>query len=181
MMKKRDKGKKQYAPMTSSIAYASVVIYGFGVFFIWFGVSLIVSFFIQSGIFRIFSFFDTFSHLAGGLLSIFLFGGACLWAAHDLRRMEKSAAIVAILYSVLFIFFSIAVVSFFLDDPHFSRYFLQPLHFNLIWLWPWPIAAIIIIWRNLGKMRAREEMRGVFGKTSTKDFKYTIWEGPEEI
>ena len=162
--------------MTSSIAFASVFIYIFGAFFILFGGFLFVSFFIQSGIFRIMRGLTTFTYLAGGLMFIFLFGSGGLWAAHDLRRMEKTAAMLALLQCLLFICISTIVLGLTLDDPHFSRYFFQPIYLNFIWLWPLPIAVIIIIWRNWGKMQWREEMRGFFGETAKQEK-----EGSEEL
>ena len=160
-----------YIPVTSSIAYASVVIYVFGAFFILIGVFVFVSFFIQSGIFRMLRDFSTLAQLGGGLTFIFVIGGGSLWAAHDLRRMEKTAAMIAILNCIVFITMSTIFLGMALDDPHLSRYFFQPMYLHFIWLWPLPIATAIIIWRNLGKMGVREEMRMYYGKTAKQEKK----------
>jgi len=177
MMKKRAKEKFQLAPRTSSIAIASVVIYGFGAFFLLFGGFLLASAFTPSGVFMGIKFtnFSPLERPLYGLAFSILFGVPTLWAAHDLRRMEKTAAMLAILECLVFIFYSTAFLDITLDDP-FGRYFFQPIYLNFIWLWPLPIAVMIIIWRNWGKMQWRAEMRMFFEKKAKQEK-----EGSEEL
>lgn len=169
-MKKRAKDKYQLAPRTSSIAFAAIVVYVFGAIFFLVGAFFLVSVFIPSGVFIMFG-GTTYERGVFALLSLILLCGGGLWAAHDLRRMEKTAAVLALLLCLMVICFSAAIL-----DPRFSRHFLRPDYLNLIWWWPLPIAVIIIIWRNWGKMQWRAEMREFFGETAKKEK-----EGSEEL
>jgi len=162
MMKKRAKEKFQLAPMTSSIAFASVVIYIFGAFFILLGGFLLASASTPSGVFMgIKITISPLERAVAGLVFSILLGFPAVWAAHDLRRMEKSATLLAILDCLIVILLSAAIL-----DPNLSHFFLRPDYINLIWWWPLPIAVMIIIWRNWGKMQVRESMRRFFGETA---------------
>lgn len=169
MMKKRAKEKFQLAPLTSSIAIASVVIYFFGSISLLVGIYFLISVFVPSGVFMAFD-GTTSGHAAFALLGL-IFCGISLYAAHELRRMEKAAAVLGVLICLLVISLSGAILA-----PDFSRYFLQPVYLNLIWLWPLPIAVPIIIWRNWGKMQWREDRPWFFGKTAKREK-----EGSEEL
>jgi len=161
-MKKRAKDKYQLAPMTFSIACASVVIYVFGAISFLAGAFFLISVFVQSGVFTVFGLTtdgNTTLALTGFFICVF-----SLYAAHELRRMEKAAAVLAILVCLLVICFSAAIL-----DPRFSPLFLRPDYLNLIWWWPLPIAVMIIIWRNWGKMQWRSEFRMYFGKTAEQE------------
>jgi len=105
------------------------------------------------------------------LVCVLIFvGGSSLLAAHELRRMEKTAAVLALSLCLAIISLSVFIYAF----P--SGYLLQPLYLNIIWWWPLPIAVAIIIWRNWGKMQWRSEFRMFFGKTAKQEK-----EGSEEL
>ena len=158
MMKKRAKEKFQLAPLTSSIAIASVVIYVFGAIFFLVGVFFLISVFVPSGVFTVFDL--TTDGNATLALTGFFVCGIGLYAAHELRRMEKAAAVLAILVCLIVVSSSAAIL-----DPRFSPLFLRPDYINLIWWWPLPIAVPIIIWRNWGKMQWREDRPWFFAKS----------------
>lgn len=163
MMKKRAKEKFQLAPMTSSIAHASVVIYVFGAISFLVGAFFLVSVFVPSGVFMAFG--GTTMGRATAVFVLTFVGGSSLWAAHELRRMEKAAAVLALSLCLAIISLSVFIHAF---PP---GYLLQPLYLNIIWWWPLPIAVAIIIWRNWGKMQWRSEFRMYFGKTAKREKK----------
>ncbi len=160
----RKRGKpNSLAPRTLSISCASTVIYLFGVIFFLVGAYVLASVFISSGFFMMVG-WTTLSRGRFGLFTLIVLCGGSLIAGHDLKRMEKTAAVLA-----LELCFVIICLSAFIYTSPFDYLLPQPLYLNFIWLWSLPIATIILILKNWSKMEWRSEMRVYFGKSTKKE------------
>ncbi len=140
------KSPYQHVPRTLSVSIASAIMCVWATLMFLFGIFLGVSMSIPSG-----------------LLLFGLLGGTSLLAAHELRKMERTAALLClgvcgIVISLLYLFSLIFILP-------------QPLYLTIIWWCASPIAVVVVIMKNWKKMRWRNDLYLFFEKQQTDEDK----------
>ncbi len=150
VLRNRVTEKNPLAPRTLSANCAAAFFFVLGALSLFVGGFFLITLFLTVPIYLIES-LPMFERLAFGLLFILMPGLGSFYTGRLVRMMNRGGAILGVLLCVMFMCVAAAPL-----DPHLSYLFLQPAYLNVFWLWPVPIAVVIVLWRNWGRMRWRE-------------------------